>query len=440
MADFLYYLIKASICSIVFYSFYYIFLRKGKYFLANRFYLVGSIIASLILPVLHLNFNFFSFEIKENNFLPYLSMNNFLSDGMGASTIVEKHFTLTDFLTIVYFTGLALMILRLIFDLTRLFVLAHKNSKVKSGRNLFVLIEGNKTSFSFFHLIFFDKKRYLEDKISKLIIEHEKVHSKQLHSLDLLAAEFYIALLWFNPFAFFHRNSVKVNHEYLADSDILKKENCISEYLGTLANEVFNSQIIGLSSNFNCSIKKRLIMITKINSSKHSKYRFLLLLPLLAIMLYLSAKPVNYRFKQPLSQVQSASVPSICPIKDKDIVSTSGFGWRTHPITKKKDFHQGIDLKATEGTPILATADGVIVKREFIEEGKGYGRVIVIKHDNIYSTVYAQLSEFKVNIGDKVKQGDVIGLVGHSGLSTGPHLHYEVLKEGKNVDPKDYFK
>lgn len=440
MADFLFYLLKVSICSIAFYLFYYIFLRKGRYFFANRFYLVGSIIASLILPALHLNFNFFSCEIKENNFLPYLSMNNFLSDEIGASTVAEKYFTTTDFLIIVYFTGLAIMMLKLIFDLTKLFVLAHKNSIVKSGQNVFVLIENNKTAFSFFHLIFIDKKRYLEDKISKLIIEHEKVHSKQLHSLDLLAAEFYIALLWFNPFVFFHRNSIKVNHEYLADFNILKTGNCIPEYLGTLANEVFDSQIIGLSSNFNCSIKKRLIMITKINSLKHSKYRFLLLLPLFAIMLYLSAKPVNYRFKQSVLQVQSASVPSICPIKEKDIVSTSGFGWRTHPITKKKDFHQGIDLKATEGTPVLASADGIIVKREFLEEGKGYGRVIVINHGNTYSTVYAQLSEFKVNLGDKVKQGDVIGLVGHSGLSTGPHLHYEVLKDGKNVDPKDYFK
>jgi hypothetical protein len=355
-------------------------------------------------------------------------MNNFLSDYNSSAKIIEKHFTAIDFLLVVYFVGFSIMMVKMLTDLVKLFLLVHSNSIIKSGRNKFVLIDENKTAFSFFHLIFLDKKRYVEDDVPKLIVEHEKVHSKQLHSLDLIASEF------------FHRNSIKVNHEYLADFQVLKTGNCIPEYLNTLANEVFSTQLIGLSSNFNCSIKKRIIMITKINSSKHSKYRFLLILPVLAIMLYVSAKPVISGFKQPATQVQSINVPSTCPINEKNIIITSGFGWRIHPITKKKQFHQAIDIAAKEGTPVLASADGIIVKREFIEEGKGYGRVIIIKHDNTYSTVYAQLSEFKVNLGDKVKQGDVIGLVGHSGISTGPHLHYEVLKDGKNVDPKDYFK
>ena len=99
--------------------------------------------------------------------------------------------------------------------------------------------------------------------------------------------------------------------------------------------------------------------------------------------------------------------------------------------------HNGIDLAAEEGTPVKATADGVVEKTE--EWPEGYGKYIVVVHDDVYTTLYAQLSEMKVKVGEKVKQGDVIGLVGSSGLSTAPHLHYEVRKNGNPVDPADYF-
>jgi murein DD-endopeptidase MepM/ murein hydrolase activator NlpD len=108
-----------------------------------------------------------------------------------------------------------------------------------------------------------------------------------------------------------------------------------------------------------------------------------------------------------------------------------------HPIYKYKKMHLGIDLKAERGTEIMATSDGII--REAKHNG-GYGNCIIIDHDKVYSTLYSHLSEYTVKKGDKVKKGDVIGFVGSTGLSTSPHLHYEVMKAGKNVDPADYLK
>jgi len=116
---------------------------------------------------------------------------------------------------------------------------------------------------------------------------------------------------------------------------------------------------------------------------------------------------------------------------------TDRFGPRIHPVTKKKDFHNAIDISARRGTPIVATASGTILKAK---RYGNYGLFIEIQHENGFRTRYAQMSEIKVKKGQKVKEGEVIGLVGSSGISTGPHLHYEIIDNGKNVDPLKYTK
>lgn len=131
------------------------------------------------------------------------------------------------------------------------------------------------------------------------------------------------------------------------------------------------------------------------------------------------------------SVMLAQSIPSAMPLGEYEI--TSSFGKRADPLTKELKHHFGIDLKAPTGTPVLATADGKVVRVE--DQPNGYGKFVVIQHSNNYQTRYAQLSEFKVSIGSIVKKGNVIGLVGSSGRSTAPHLHYEVTIDGKRIDP-----
>ncbi len=126
--------------------------------------------------------------------------------------------------------------------------------------------------------------------------------------------------------------------------------------------------------------------------------------------------------------------PSISPIKNAR--QTSGFGMRMHPIHKVKKLHRGMDFAAAIGTPVVATADGKVTKVKLQTEG--YGKHLVIQHDDIYSTLYAQLSKILVKEGQYVQKGDTIGLVGSSGASTAPHLHYEVRKQGEYVDPEPF--
>lgn len=119
-----------------------------------------------------------------------------------------------------------------------------------------------------------------------------------------------------------------------------------------------------------------------------------------------------------------------------NIKVTSPFGWRRHPVKKKKEFHPGIDLKAKRGTPIKAPANGVV---EFAgRHGRGYGNLIILDHSYGFQTRYAHLKKTKVKNGQFVKKGEVIGYVGNTGLSTGPHLHYEVRFIGRMLNPKNF--
>lgn len=133
-----------------------------------------------------------------------------------------------------------------------------------------------------------------------------------------------------------------------------------------------------------------------------------------------------------------AAIPAIQPVANKQLIAlASGYGWRIHPIYKVKKLHKGIDFAASIGTPIYATADGKIAVVDV--KFSGYGKVVEIDHGFGYRTRYAHMHDFAVRVGQNVKRGDLIGYVGNTGMSTAPHLHYEVLINGEQVDPVHYF-
>ena len=154
---------------------------------------------------------------------------------------------------------------------------------------------------------------------------------------------------------------------------------------------------------------------------------------------YIQAKSYEEVFNLALKkQEELSSTPAILPLSNNclDHIS-SGFGMRIHPIYHVPLFHWGMDFVASRGTKVYTTGDGVVEK--VITERTGHGKHIVIDHGFGYKTLYAHLSGFNVKPGQKVKRGQLIGFVGSTGTSTAPHLHYEVFKDGKNVNPKYYF-
>jgi murein DD-endopeptidase MepM/ murein hydrolase activator NlpD len=132
------------------------------------------------------------------------------------------------------------------------------------------------------------------------------------------------------------------------------------------------------------------------------------------------------------------AIPSIQPIKNEDLTRmASGFGYRTDPFTKKRRFHYGMDFTAKKGIPIYATGNGVIKRAD--NRSSGYGKHIRIDHGFGYVSLYAHLSKYNVRRGQKVKRGDLIGYVGNTGRSRGPHLHYEIFKDKKRINPLNFY-
>ncbi|MDC1025061.1 M23 family metallopeptidase [Flavobacteriales bacterium] len=133
-----------------------------------------------------------------------------------------------------------------------------------------------------------------------------------------------------------------------------------------------------------------------------------------------------------------ASIPAIQPVANKDLKRmASGYGYRIHPIYKTRKMHYGMDFSAKTGTEIYATGDGIVSKIK--RSKRGYGNYVKINHGFGYETLYAHMSKYIVKRGQKVKRGEVIGYVGNSGISTAPHLHYEVRKDNKKINPMNFY-
>ena len=149
----------------------------------------------------------------------------------------------------------------------------------------------------------------------------------------------------------------------------------------------------------------------------------------------------SHRLEKDLSVVQQklveqveilSSTPSIAPVRG---ILTDGFGGRQDPFTGEPGTHNAIDISSAVGQAVRAPADGIVVKSEW---ANGYGNVVYVSHGNGYSTRYGHLSSFAVQPGQHIKRGDIIGYVGSTGRSTGPHLHYEVRLNNNPVNPLEY--
>jgi len=137
-------------------------------------------------------------------------------------------------------------------------------------------------------------------------------------------------------------------------------------------------------------------------------------------------------------QEMLAHIPAIQPVANKNLKRmASGYGYRIHPVYKTKKMHWGMDFSAPKGTEVYATGDGVIEKVK--RSKRGYGNQVRINHSYGYKTFYAHLNKYIVKKGQTIKRGDLIGYVGSTGTSTAPHLHYEVIKNNRKVNPVNYY-
>jgi Membrane proteins related to metalloendopeptidases len=435
MVNYLTYLLKVSICIAVFYAFYWLLLRHWTFFLLNRVYLMLGLILSFVLPVIKLS-------LFQSHSIPGLS-NIVIDDWIYpeinfAVTKTASHdsntISVSNVLTLIYWVGVIFLFFKLLFSIVRIKRLK-KGSTIQRLDKVKLIITEVVSPFSFFNLIFLPK-----NEANALILEHEKAHINQFHWFDLVLVEAVSVLLWFNPFVILYKSALRLQHEYLADNKVVQN-NSIEHYLGCILKGIQVVSNGGLVSHFYCkTIKKRIIMITKYKTSLKYSGIYLLVLPLVCLLLFAFSSHGTQASLLLNPQVETtteanAFVPSIYPIDAKKVTKINVYGERIHPLYKIKNFHYGIDFAISEGEAVTATASGTVIEAKF---DKGWGKYILIKHNDEYSTFYSHLKSITIKTGGKVERGQVIGYVGSTGISTGPHLHYEVRKNGNAVNPEEY--
>ncbi len=155
--------------------------------------------------------------------------------------------------------------------------------------------------------------------------------------------------------------------------------------------------------------------------------------------MYIQSKSFDDVIKMASNKQQLVnSIPAIMPVNNRELRhQPGGFGYRTHPIYKTAEFHPGMDFACPQGTPIYATGDGIIERADNLAQG--YGNHVVITHGYGYQTLYGHMSKISCRPGQRIKRGELIGYVGSTGLSTAPHVHYEVIKNGEKVNPINFY-
>lgn len=303
---------------------YLIFLRDERYFNLKRIYLIAGIIFSLAFPFITIHYQV-ELEVPDRGMAdPGLSV---FSSDLSVQYSPGRSFDYRLMFLIIYLSGaliIAYMMIRNILPLLK----AIRKSRVKTGGSVKLIRNGEyRSSFSFFNFVFINNT--VENPEAEEILNHEAVHVKQKHWVDLLIAEIVKIIQWINPFVWVYTALIRHNHEYLADKEALRLSTDPANYKAALLNQLFSTQIICLSNSFNQSLcKKRFEMMKNISSSPFRKMKILIVLPVIALIFYAFAEP-EYHYKK----MQVSSVPGMQdPVKEqKNVKSAVTKFTRTNP-------------------------------------------------------------------------------------------------------------
>ncbi|MFT7269424.1 MAG: beta-lactamase regulating signal transducer with metallopeptidase domain [Roseivirga sp.] len=454
-------LLEIALCLLVFFCLYKVVLESTSLHRFKRFYLLFCLLFSLVIP-------FLAIEIPSQN--PIVASTAIITSTVyeaivgpevkelsaiaagSDKTIAEQPTNYGWFIGMGYFIVTLILVIRFTRNIHRLISKALSSTRIPYGEAEVTLINERIIPHNFLKYIFINTDDYKNEEIGEQLLAHELGHAKQKHSFDILLIEFLQVIFWFNPLYYFYGKAIRLNHEYLADSIVLKTHSNVAQYqllLLQFATKKQGSELnLACLSNYSLT-KKRFKMMTQQTSKIAAMVRVAILLPLLVVTIL--AFGINTQASELIdsstngfidtieSTIFQENKPELHPLGNFKFSHTSAtFGMRKDPVTKEDKTHKGVDFSAKTGTLVIATASGTVEKVESLKTG--YGKYIQIKHDGQYQTLYAQLNEINVEVGDKVEKGQLIGKVGSTGHSTGPHLHYEVIKDGKRVDPRDYYK
>jgi TonB family protein len=317
MEAFATYLLKSVLWLTGFALVYILFLRNERYFMLKRIYLIAGILVSFLFPLISIHYRI---DVP----VPVIDQTPFMQADISGSPMVhrsapDKSVNYQLILLIVYLAGMILLVFREVRRAGSLFKVIYKEKASDNEQVKLIRAAGFPVSFSFFNYIFINPS--INDNEVKEIMNHELVHVRQKHWLDLLLAEILHLVQWVNPFVWIYSGFIRQNHEYLADEEALQRTSNPTNYRAALINQLLDSPVISLSNSFNYSLnKKRFDMMKKIITSPYRKMKVLFVLPVFAIIFYAFATP-EYNYLYPAGNTLSESnTPVITDGKLKGVV------------------------------------------------------------------------------------------------------------------------
>ncbi len=300
-AAFIIYLLESSACMIIFYLFYRLVLAGQTFFMMNRAYLIATAILSLIIPL-------FSIDISSaNQAIGYYMLNPIVvTAGSGLESAISN-LSFTDIILIVYLTGASLFMIRFIYQIFQLITIVRKFGISRNYGINIILTDNSLSPFSFFNMVFLDKSHLSPEEFNH-IIEHEKMHIRQKHTIDLLLLELFGIFQWFNPFVRLYIKSIKEIHEHLADREVIRNGANLKSYMELIMKRSGGVRFFEMANNFNfLTIKRRIKMIGSAKPPKISFFRFVLLLPVVSGLLLVFACTDKENIT-PVEKVESISI------------------------------------------------------------------------------------------------------------------------------------
>ncbi|MDR1884590.1 MAG: peptidoglycan DD-metalloendopeptidase family protein [Prevotella sp.] len=452
METFLLYILKSSACLTVFYICVKAFLSNETFYRFNRLVILAGTAICFILPFIEINIQEYSpvqkpFVLAEEALVTKQTPNPeiYQDEVIALPDLPEPEnatLSIGAILLLVYLTGGGINLAILMKSVYSMCRLIHGGRKILQGRYVFVIVSPEINPFSWGRYVVLSESDYDSDH-SEIII-HETAHIERRHSFDLIYMELIALVQWFNPAVWLLKRELKDIHEYQADIRVLQSGIDATKYQLLLVKKAVGASSYTLANSFNHSkIKKRITMMLKEKSNKWARLKLLLLLPLGVLSVYAFARlevngspdPIGYdKGTNNLGNGQNDDIP-LSVIAEKDfcfplpsMVKVTG----KYERGKNGGFHFGYDLQGRGKDEVVAAFDGNVVVAEY---DKARGNFIKIEHADGLSTLYAHNSKNLVKPNTFVKAGAVIAITGNTGFSTGDHLHFEIGKKGKPIDP-----
>ncbi len=396
------YLLKLSVSAAVIYAFYYLVLRRLTFYNLNRWYLVGYTLLCFIIPFINIT----QIASKADEKMPALNyipaVQNIKYFMPSALNETEHHsYNIWDAMLVLLAIGSVILLVKLAVQMIS-FMRMKRQAKLISDKDSAIYhVDEEIMPFSFGKSIYLNKNMHSDKELGEIIM-HEYVHVKQLHSADILIAELFCVVNWFNPFAWFIRHSIRQNLEFIADDNVVRSGINKKDYQYHLLKVVGIPQY-RIANQFNfSSLKKRIIMMNRAKSAKIHLLKFMFILPLLAVTLMAFrseiVNTVNKITTRPMA-VKAVTFPSQAVM----IPQSEAFKKMAIVPVKNKDLAIA-DTSVKESVELNAYFKGEVLRTQEID-----GTYLIIIRDGNRFDSYSNLTSVKVKKGDKVKKGQPIG-------------------------------